>query len=94
MAIQEEMRVFAQAMVMCCSALGAGIAAIACLGAGIGQGNAAGRAAEAVARQPEAKSAVTSTMLVGCAIAETTALYAFAVSMILIFANPFVKSLA
>jgi F-type H+-transporting ATPase subunit c len=82
-----------QAIVMGASALGAGIAVIACFGPGMGQGQAAGRAAAAVARQPEARSAVTTTMLIGCAIAETAGLYAFAVSMILLFANPFVKAL-
>ena len=43
---------------------------IAGVGPGIGQGFAAGKGAEAVGRQPEARGTVTSTMLLGCAVAE------------------------
>ena len=57
------------------SAVGAGLAMIAGLGPGIGQGIAAGHAAAAVGRNPGAKSDVTSTMLLGQAVAETTGLY-------------------
>lgn len=71
------------------SALGAGIAMIAGLGPGIGQGIAAGKATEAVGRNPGAKSAITSTMLLGQAVAETTGLYGFAVAIILMFVKPF-----
>ena len=75
------------------SALGAGIAMIAGLGPGIGQGIAAGHAAAAVGKNPGAKSDVTSTMLLGQAVAETTGLYSLVVALILIFANPLVKML-
>ena len=71
-------------------ALGAGMAMIAGIGPGIGQGYAAGKAAEAVGRQPEAKGDVTSTMLFGCAVAESTGIYGLVVAMILLFANPFI----
>ena len=80
----------AKAIVLGASAIGAGIAMIAGLGPGIGQGFAAGKAAEAVGRQPEAKSEITSTMLFGCAVAESTGIYGLVVAMILLFANPFV----
>ena len=73
-----------------CCALGAGVAMIAGIGPGIGQGYAAGKAAEAVGRQPEAKSEITSTMLFGCAVAESTGIYGLVVAMILLFANPFI----
>lgn len=56
-----------KAIVLGCSALGAGIAMIAGLGPGIGQGYAAGKAAEAVGRQPEAAGTITRTLLTGCA---------------------------
>ena len=56
-------------------AIGAGLALIAGIGPGIGEGNAVAKACEAIGRQPECKSAVTSTMIMGCAIAETTGLY-------------------
>ena len=79
-----------QAIVKAAAYLGAGIAMIAGLGPGIGQGFAAGKACEAVGRQPEAKSDVTSTMLFGCAVAESTGIYSLVVAMILLFANPFI----
>ena len=74
-----------QAIVKAAAYLGAGIAMIAGLGPGIGQGFAAGKACEAVGRQPEAKSDVTSTMLFGCAVAESTGIYSLVVAMVLIF---------
>ncbi|MBS5259615.1 MAG: F0F1 ATP synthase subunit C [Lachnospira eligens] len=67
------------------SAIGAGIAMIA----GVGQGIAAGYGASAVGRNPGAKSDITSTMLLGQAVAETTGLYGFAVAIILMFVKPF-----
>ena len=54
------------------SAIGAGIAMIAGVGPGVGQGIAAGYGASAVGRNPGAKSDITSTMLLGQAVAETT----------------------
>lgn len=72
-----------------CSAIGAGLAMIAGLGPGIGQGIAAGHAAAAVGRNPGAKSDITSTMLLGQAVAETTGLYGFAIAAILLFLKPF-----
>ncbi|MBR5535605.1 MAG: ATP synthase F0 subunit C [Clostridia bacterium] len=80
----------AKAIVMAGSAIGAGLAMIAGIGPGIGQGYAAGKAAEAVGRQPEAKGDITSTMLFGCAVAESTGIYGLVVAMILLFVNPFV----
>ena len=69
-------------------ALGAGIAMIAGIGPGIGEGNAVSKACEAIGRQPESKSAVTSTMIMGCAIAETTGLYGLVIGILLIFVAP------
>ncbi len=63
--------------------LGAGVAMIAGIGAGIGQGYAAGRAAEAVGRQPEAQGKIMITMIVGQAMAETTGLYALVIAFML-----------
>lgn len=80
----------AKAIVMAGSAVGAGLAMIAGIGPGIGQGYAAGKAAEAVGRQPEAKGDITSTMLFGCAVAESTGIYGLVVAMILLFVNPFI----
>ncbi len=69
-------------------ALGAGTAMIAGIGPGIGEGNAVAKACEAIGRQPECKGEVTSTMLMGCAIAETTGLYALVIAILLIFVAP------
>ncbi len=69
-------------------ALGAGAAMIAGIGPGIGEGNAVGKACEAIGRQPECKGSVTSTMIMGCAIAETTGIYALIVAILLIFVAP------
>ncbi len=79
-----------RAFILGCSAIGAGIAMIAGIGPGIGQGYAAGKGAEAVGRQPEARSTIMSTMLVGAAVAETTGIYGLIVAMILMFANPLI----
>jgi len=69
-------------------ALGAGCAMIAGIGPGIGEGNAVAKACEAIGRQPECQGSVTTTMLMGCAIAETTGLYALVIAILLIFVAP------
>ncbi len=69
-------------------AIGAGLALIAGIGPGIGEGNAVSKALEAIGRQPECKGDVTSTMLLGCAIAETTGIYGFVTGLLLIFVAP------
>ena len=71
-----------------CCALGAGLAMIAGIGPGIGEGNAVAKACEAIGRQPESKGAVTTTMLMGFAVAETTGLYALVIAILLIFVAP------
>ena len=75
-------------IILGCCALGAGIAMIAGIGPGIGEGNAVAKACEAIGRQPEAKGSITSTMLMGCAVAETTGLYALVIAILLIFVAP------
>lgn len=65
--------------------IGAGIAMIGAIGAGVGQGYAAGKASEAVARNPEAESKIRTMMIVGCAITETSAIYSLIVAILLIF---------
>lgn len=65
--------------------LGAGIAMIAGLGPGIGQGIAASRGAEAVGRNPDAQSKIQSTMVLGIALAETTGIYSLVIAILLIF---------
>ncbi len=75
-------------IILGCCALGAGLAMIAGIGPGIGEGNAVAKACEAIGRQPEAKGDVTTTMLMGCAIAETTGLYALVIAILLLFVTP------
>ena len=58
-------------------AIGAGIAALVGLGAGLGIGLATSKAVEAVARQPEADGKITKLLIIGCALAEATAIYGF-----------------
>lgn len=79
-----------KAFVLGCSAIGAGLAVIAGIGPGIGQGYAAGEAVSSVARQPEARGTIISTMLVGQAVAETTGLYGLLIAVLLLFANPLI----
>lgn len=82
-----------EGLVLAMSALGAGIAMIAGLGPGIGQGHAAAAGAEAVGRNPGARGEIMSTMLLGQAVAETTGLYSLAIAFILLFANPLIGRL-
>ncbi|MGL5973356.1 MAG: ATP synthase F0 subunit C [Oscillospiraceae bacterium] len=77
-------------LVLAASAIGAGLAMIAGIGPGIGQGYAAGKATEAVGRQPEAQGLITRTFILGAAFAESTGIYALVIALILLFANPLV----
>ena len=77
-----------KAIVMAGCAIGAGLALIAGIGPGIGEGYAVGKACEAIGRQPESKGDVRSTMLLGCAIAETTGIYGFVTGLLLILVAP------
>lgn len=73
------------------SAIGAGIAVATGFGAGMGQGYAAGKGAEAVGNQPEAKSDIVSTMILGQAVTESSAIYGLVIAILLIFVNPWIK---
>ena len=75
-------------IILGCCAIGAGLAMIAGVGPGIGEGNAVAKACEAIGRQPECKGDVTSTMITGCVIAETTGLYGLVIAILLIFVAP------
>ena len=80
------MNISGQDFIFGCSAIGAGLAMIAGIGPGVGQGIAAGQGAAAVGRNP---GDITSTMLLGQAVAETTGLYGLVVAIILMFVKPF-----
>ena len=65
-------------------ALGAGIAVLGALGAGVGIGIATGKAVEAIARQPEADGKIRTTLILGCALAEATAIYGVVIALMII----------
>ncbi len=70
--------------------LGAGLAiGLGTIGTGIGMGNTAGKALEAMARQPEMVGTIQTNMIIGFAFIESLCIYSLAVAMILLFANPF-----
>ena len=72
------------------SILGAAICmGIGAIGAGIGEGMGLARALSAVAQQPDESGTITRNLFVGMAIIESSAIYAFVISLILLFANPF-----
>ncbi|MBN1382246.1 MAG: ATP synthase F0 subunit C [Deltaproteobacteria bacterium] len=73
---------------MIASGLAIGIGAV---GAGLGIGTAASGACQAVGRNPGVQGKILMTMLVGMAMAESIAIYALVVSLVLLFANPFMK---
>jgi F-type H+-transporting ATPase subunit c len=65
--------------------------AIGSIGPALAEGRAAAQALQALAQQPDASNTITRTLFVSLAMIESTAIYCFVVSMILIFANPFVN---
>ena len=63
-------------------AIGAGIAVLTGIGAGVGIGIATGKAVDAIARQPEAESKISKNLILGCALAEATAIYGFIIGIL------------
>ena len=75
------------AIIKAACAIGAGLCmGIGAIGPALGEGNAVGKALEGMARQPEAAGNLRSTMIMGCAIAETTGIYALLISFLILFA--------
>ncbi len=64
--------------------IGAGLAVLSGLGAGIGIGIATGKTAEAISRQPEATKKISTYFFVGIALAEATAIYGFVVAIMIL----------
>ncbi len=62
---------------------------IGVIGPALGEGRAVATALSSLAQQPDASETITRTLFVGLAMIESTAIYCFVVSLILIFANPF-----
>ena len=65
-------------------AIGAALAVLTGVAAGIGICLATGKAVDAIARQPEAESKITKALLLGCALAEATAIYGFVIGLLII----------
>lgn len=82
-----------EAFVLGLSAIGAAITMVAAVGVGIGQGLVGMKGVEGVSKQPEAKGDILQIMLVGQAVTETTGIFAFIISIILLYANPFIGML-
>ena len=80
--------VLAKGIALAGCAIGSGLDLIAGVGPGIGEGNAVARACEAIGRQPECKGDVTSTLILGVALSETTGIYGFVTGLLLIFFAP------
>ncbi|WP_366038716.1 F0F1 ATP synthase subunit C [Rubinisphaera sp.] len=77
-------------LVAMCSILVAGLTiAIGSIGPAFGEGRAVAQALTSIAQQPDSSNTITRTLFVGLAMIESTAIYCFVVSMILLFANPF-----
>ena len=85
MAMIQSFFIFLAEGAVAAKAIGAAIAVLAGIGAGIGMGIATGKAVEATARQPEAEGKIRSTLMIGLAFAETTALYGVVVALIVAF---------
>jgi F-type H+-transporting ATPase subunit c len=84
----------AQSVVLAAEVMGAGIAMLANIGPGLGEGFVGAKAVEAVGRQPEAAGVITRTMIIGDAICETSGIYAFIFALMVMFTNPFSSALA
>ena len=65
-------------------AIGAAVAVLTGLGAGLGISLATGKAVDAIARQPEAESKISKNLIPGCALAEATAIYGFIIGLLII----------
>jgi F-type H+-transporting ATPase subunit c len=78
------------AIIAAASIVAAGLCiGIGSIGSAIGEGRALSQALTAMAQQPDESNTITRTLFVGLAMVESTAIYCFVVSMILLFANPF-----
>lgn len=84
----ESMKVYFAIGAMIAAGLAIGIGAV---GAGLGIGNAASGACQAVGRNPGVQGKILMTMLVGMAMAESIAIYCLVVSLVILFANPFMS---
>ena len=78
---------FAAAVEVAGKAIGAGLCmGIGAIGPGVGEGTAVAHALDGMARQPEVSGTLRTTMILGCAIAETTGIYSLLIAFLILFA--------
>ena len=78
----------ANAIMIAGKAIGAGLCmGIGAIGPGVGEGTAVAHALDGMARQPEVSGNLRTTMILGCAITETTGIYALLISFLILFAT-------
>ncbi len=77
----------AEAIKIAGQAIGAGLCmGIGAIGPGVGEGHAVAHALDGMARQPEVSGTLRTTMILGCAIAETTGIYSLIIAFLILFA--------
>lgn len=69
--------------------IGAGLAVFTGFGSGIGEGNVAAHAMDAISRNPEVKKDISSQMILGIALTETTGIYGFAIAILIVIMTLF-----
>ncbi|MDD6302810.1 MAG: ATP synthase F0 subunit C [Bacillales bacterium] len=85
--LAETAPVYNEAFAAAMAFLGAGIAVLGGIGPGIGEGYVCKAAVEGISRNPEAAGSIRSTMILGCALCETTGIYAFLIALLLLFVH-------
>jgi len=84
---------YTKAIVVGCSLLAAGLVlGLGASGTGLGMGQATSGSTNAVGRNPEAQGKIMLTMMVGMAMTESIAIYALVISLIILYANPLLKT--
>ena len=74
------------AIIAAAKAIGSGLCmGLGAIGPAIGEGNAVGKALEAMARQPEMAGNLRTNMILGCAITETTGIYSLVIALLIMF---------
>ena len=68
--------------------------AIGSIGPALGEARALAQALSAIAQQPDEANTITRTLFVGMAMVESTAIYCFVISIILLFVYSFVTTAA
>ncbi len=85
-ATQTDAGITNETLISASSLIGAGICmGFGAIGPGVGQGYAAGKACEAIGRNPQEAGLLTRTMLIGQAVAESTGIYSLVIALVMLF---------